>query len=277
MTPLPFGEYAAQEGLSQSALKPILTSPAHFQQSLKAARKDTPALKFGRAADIAAFEPHRFALEFAVEPENDGSINRRTKKGKEQWKALIAAIGNRALLTRDEHDRAWACGEAVRSSFAAPYLVGRKQSALKWTDERTGLLCKARLDVDGDDFTSDLKTCLSVDAGSFGRDVAKYLYHFQASYYRQGVRAVRGRYLPYFLVAVEKFPPHDVGVFEVDGDALQRGNELVRLALDRYAACVKSGKWPGRYSRPESVDFPKYAMFADEEDETTTADGPITY
>lgn len=270
--PMPWAEYDALPGLSQSAAKPLLKSQAHYKASLSAPRKQTPALRFGSAADMAAFEPHLFAKSFVVSPE----IDRRTKDGKATWATFLEACGDKTVLTADEHDRAWACGEAVREcEWARDYLRGEMQAVLQWTDPETGVLCKGRADVLGEGFLSDLKTTMSVDADAFGRDVAKFLYNFQAAYYRRGYHVMTGRWVDFYLVAVEKFPPHDVGVFLVDGNALQRGNEMVSLALQRYAAGEKSGKWEGRYSGVQSVKFPRYAMAMDEE--ISPDEGEVSY
>ncbi len=260
--PLSFAEYTARSGISQSALKPILTSPAHYQHSLKSPRKDTPALRFGRAADVAAFEPHRFALDFAVAPSNDdGAINRRTKVGKAQWQTLLDANAGKTLLSADEHNRAWIVGEVARTHpVTRDYMTrGEQQVIIEWTDKATGIRCKGRADIVNDAIV-DLKSTLSVDKFQFGRDMAKWLYHFQGAFYRTGWHEMTGEWLDFVDVAVEKFEPFDAGAFTVTGDWLQRGNELVRQALDTYARCRDAGQWPGRYSAPIEAVMPRSAM-----------------
>lgn len=259
---LPFADYAAIDAVNQSSLRVIVDkSPLHYQHALRSPRKDTPALRFGRAVDVAAFTPRDYATQFIVTPD----IDRRTKDGKAAWAAFLELAGDKTLLTEEEHRRAWDCGEAVRSHRATGPLLatGDPQVTLEWTDAATGVRCKARLDLVNSAIV-DLKTSQSTDPRAFGQSVHKYGYHFQAAFYRAGWHAVHGEWLDFLLAVVESGEPHDCAAFAVEGDALQRGNELVRQALDTYARCRDAGRWPGRCEEVQSVQFPRYAMAFDE-------------
>lgn len=260
--PMAFEDYAEIDAVNQSTLKILVDkSPLHYQHALAHPRKDTPALRFGRAVDVAAFTPRDYATQFVIAPD----VDRRTKDGKAAWAAFLEVAGDKSILTEAEHKRAWDCGEAVRAHRATGPLLatGDPQVTLEWVDEATDVRCKARLDLVNSAIV-DLKTALSADRRTFGRAVASYGYHFQASWYRQGWHVVHGEWLDFVLAVVESGEPHDCAAFRVEGDALQRGNELTRQALDTYARCRDAGRWPGRCEELQSVDFPRYAMPFDE-------------
>lgn len=299
--PLPFADYDAIPGLSQSALKPILTSPLEYQRQQRIKRKETPALRFGRAVDCAAFTPRDYAIEFSVLPSGPlpDSLHLGKPEGKarkaawieahpedaeisgDEWRAKVWTAEHPGVtaLSRDEHDRAWHLGEILHEhELTRDYFKGgRVQVVIEWTDKATGIKCKGRADLlpNCAPCIVDLKSTRSADRHRFGADIAKFGYHFQGSFYRTGWHEMTGEWLDFKDVAIESLEPHDVGVFLIDGDALQKGNELVRKALDTYARCRDSGKWPGRYSGEESAMLPVYAL-AYEADEAAD-DSPISY
>lgn len=283
--PLTFAAYDALPGLSQSRLKPILVSPLEYQRALKQPRKDTPALRFGRAVDVAAFEPMRYALDFAVLPvKPPADMNLTTAEGKarrkawneahpedadlspDDWRAKVWAAehAGKTILSLDEHARAWECGAVLRSHpLTRRYFAGGKvQEVIAWTDKATGIACKGRIDLlpDCEPCIVDAKSTRSVDRAAFNRDIARFGYHFQGAFYRIGWHAMHGEWLPFKDIAVESFEPHDVGVFNLTGDALQRANDLVRQALDTFARCRDSGRWPGRYEMEEDMALPSWAL-----------------
>ena len=81
-------DYIDINALSYSGAKHILRSPAHYQAWLKAEHKDTPALKLGRLAHLAALQPDVCRETVFVAPECD----RRTKAGKETYENFTAGL-----------------------------------------------------------------------------------------------------------------------------------------------------------------------------------------
>ncbi len=298
-----YEEYDAIDAMRQSTIKHILVSPKRFKRLLGVEQKETQALRFGRAADVAAFEPHRFALQFAVEEEGeaDRTLNRSTLEGKAREKEWLAAVPGRTKikdaeewkrtlwqeahpgrtqLSRDEHDRAWKCGEIIRRHpLTAPYFRdgGLVQVALEWTDPATEIRCKARIDLLSQHGPTiiDMKTCRTADRRLFGAQVNQLGYHFQGAWYRDGWKACFGEYLPFKLAVIESDGDHDVGLFGLEGDALQQGNDLVRKALDTYARCRDSGQWPGRYSEEEPIQLPAYAMAMEDGGEFSVTESEV--
>ena len=256
-----FEEYIAIDRVNWSTLKSILKSPRHYQHALATPRKDTPALAMGRAVHCAVLEPDELLLRYAVRP--DG-IDRRTKAGKEEWAAFVAANEGKDVLDADDYRRALAIRDAVRSHPVAAGLVtgaGENEQSIVWT--RDGIDCKGRLDRVTPSAIVDLKTARDIDARAFGRTAAAYAYHAQLAWYQDGWERVTGSRLPCVIVAVESDAPHDVAVIDVDDDALEAGREDVARALAVLSECRASGEWPGRYPARVGLQLPAY-LFADE-------------
>jgi hypothetical protein len=99
--------HADTSAISKSGLDLVHRSPAHYYAAKldpdrPAEKKDTPALRFGRAFHTLVLEPDLFFQEYAVLPEK---VDRRTKAGKEAWAEFEAELGGREALTAEDGQR----------------------------------------------------------------------------------------------------------------------------------------------------------------------------
>ena len=112
------------------------------------------------------------------------------------------------------------------------------------TDEALTLQVKGKLDWlrDTDETVVDLKTVGGewIDPANFAKQVANFKYHLQAAHYLKLAKAKR-----FVFVVVEREFPFQVGIYELDDDALAEGRYLRRQALDLVAQCVAFNDWPG--------------------------------
>lgn len=248
-------EYAALPGERWSTLNKILDSPAHYQEYAENGRADTSALAMGRAVHALALEPIAFGAEFVSWP--------TARRGKD-WTAFKRANASKIILSAADFERAAAMANAVRTHpLVTPYLAGgRFEVPMQWQDLATGIACKARTDwiQPPRRVVLELKTTRSIEMTLFGFDVRRYRYAGQLSFYAQGVTAALG-WAPerLVIVAVEKSPPYDVGVFELDTSARQHGANEAHEALSRLAECRRTGRWPGRYSERQTLLIPSFA------------------
>lgn len=241
---LPFAEYVALPGKNFSTLKAALVSPAHYQAAVTAPRRDTPAFAFGRACHTAILEPDRIALDLAVLP--DG-IDRRTKAGKEAHAGFLAANPGRTILDADDYATVLAMRDAAWGHSGARELLteAATEQVAQWVDAETGLACKLRADAISGDRLVDVKTIESLSRLRW--HVREYRYLMQAAFYGDGLRACDIAIREHFIIAIEKNPPYDVGVFRVGENEIAQGREQYRDALDTVAECEGAGQWPGAY------------------------------
>lgn len=261
--PMTRAEYDAIDAANWSRLKELARSPRHYQHALTAPREVTDPMRVGLATHTAVYEPDRLLLEYAV------WTGGRRQGG--LWTAFVEANHDKTILREEDWERVCAIRDAVRSNaVAAPYLERiRAEVAVLWTDETTGLRCKARLDALSESVPAvvDLKTARGpIDARSFARTVASYGYHGQLGHYVRGVRAVTGQSMPGVLIAVESSAPFDVAVYELDDDSLYAGEELAGELLAKLSECRREKRWPGLYQEKQLLRLPAWYFAQGEED-----------
>jgi len=254
-----FAEYLKIDAVNWSTLKEMRRSPLHYQHRLVTAREDSARLAMGRATHTAVFESDRFLVDYAL------FVGDR-RAGKD-WDACCAANKGKTILKAAEYETCLAMRDAVRAHpVAGPALTppGEAEKVLTWTDERTGLLCKSRLDWWRVGLFADLKTSADVDAERFAATSYRMGYHGQMAFYRAGLVANGLNAPPPWIIAVEATAPHDVAVLELDDDALYAGERMVAELLALVAAGRFSGQWPGRYPEKRPLSLPRWAAAVDD-------------
>jgi len=252
-----FPAYRRTRAVNWSTLKEMARSPKHYRYRLEHPPEETPAMRLGRAIHTAVLEPDAFPLEYVV---YDGP----RRAGKE-WEEFALVNVRKTILKVDEYQTALDVRDAVRGHKLAARLLrrGRSEVTLQWTDPQTRMRCKGRLDHLRGNVLTDLKSTRDVDARTFGRLCANMDYHAQLAFYRRGLIATGHELAPVYIVAVESGPPFDVGVFAVDEDVLDAGDQLVRKLLHQVKDCRRKRRWPGRYESEESLEFPEWALPSD--------------
>lgn len=266
---MPAREYHAAPGVHYTLLKHLRRSPAHAREYEQHPPDQTDAMRLGQAIHCAVLEPLRFATQYVVPPK----VDRRTREGKATWAKYEASLPPEAeIVTLDEKILATSIYDETRDhAVAGPLLVSPKrltEVSCFWTDQETGLDCKARLDLVSPwmDWTvlGDLKT--TRDAGpDFDREVARYAYHVQAAFYLEALNQVSPRERRFFWIACEKDRPHAVGIHEPDEVCLSEGRMEVRRLLNLWAACKSKGFYPGYQTEPRPLALKKWAMVLGED------------
>jgi len=271
--------HADTSAISKSGLDLIHRSPAHYYAAKldpdrPAEKKDTPALRFGRAFHTLVLEPDLFFQEYAVLPEK---VDRRTKAGKEAWAEFEAELGGREALTAEDGQRLGAMAAAVRAHPAAKLLLsdGVAEQSAVWDDFMTGARCKCRMDWwrgrrgrGPQRIAVDLKTTLNASRFAFRKSVVDYRYHVQAAFYSDGWKAVTDDEVRAFLlIAVEKDPPYGVAVYQLDEELVEAGRRAYMADLALYASCVERGEWPAYSSEVEVLDAPAWMTMTTKDEE----------
>ena len=264
---IPFDEYAAIDAVNWSTLSAMRDSPLHYQHRIAQPRRDTDALRAGRAAHTAVLEPDRFALDCAVYQESKS----KGEGARLRWAAFQAANAGRTILDAEEYANCCAIRDAVRSHRVAQRYIatGRAEVSLVWTDPETKLRCKGRIDWLCDAIV-DLKTARTIDGRQFFAAAARYGYHVQLAHYAAGYQAITGNCPPVKMIAVESAEPYDVAVFDLGAETLDAGAEEAKDLLHRVATSRRTGEWHGRYPDEEPFRLPAWATDGGEFEVTET-------
>lgn len=268
---LPFEDYLADPvpggSLSTSGAKTLLGAcPAIFDYERKHGRPDSAAFDFGHAAHSMVLGD---GLEVAVIPDDtlssNGSTN--TKAAKE----FIAEARTRGAVPLKSGDAAQvqAMADALRAHPIAGRLLdpnrGTPEQSLFWTDERTGVWRRARLDALphpalGRMIIVDYKTTDCAKPSLFAKSIANYGYHMQGDAYIDAIKALGlADDAAFLLVAQEKKAPYLISVVELSAPALRIGHERNQRAIDIFKRCTETNHWPAYSEGVELVDLPIWA------------------
>jgi exodeoxyribonuclease VIII len=245
---MPDALYRAEPGVSQSTLKALARSPAHYQHALTAKRKHSEAMLIGSIVHHLALTP--LAPEFwAIKPEG---IDLRTKGGK----AWAASVGDADIIDTEQED---ACHNAVAALLSHPDWKMPAHTEVSLFAEIEGVQCKGRLDALHDGWIYDIKTTQDARPSAFLRQAYSLAYHVQAAMYLELARLCGLEPKGFVFFAVEVEPPNGCVAYPVSADALSAGHrEMVRL-LHLHKHCTETGEWPAYDPAPVMLTLPAWA------------------
>jgi len=264
MLPMAAEEYHAHPAVGHSGLLRIMRSPAHFFEYLFNPPAPTPAMEFGTAVHTAVLEPKNFERDYTVAPKFD----RRTKEGKAQAEAWAAENAGKTALSADQMAAIQKMVANVQAHTGAARLLAHGLAEMSgfWIDQDAGIECKCRpdfLSMDGETVVGivDVKTCVDASADGFARAVANFGYDVQAAFYQDGVKALTGKELPFYFIAVEKDPPYAVAAYKASDEMIEVGRAKYRAALQLLKWCRENESWPGYQpgGEIETINLPRWA------------------
>lgn len=237
-----------------SNLKQIAKSPAHYQAGLTASY-DSASMRLGRMVDVAVLGGEGPLVW-------DG-----TRRGKE-WELFRSANEGREIVTESEFASAHPIVSALLRHEHAMHLLrsGTPKKRIYW--DWLGRSCSGEPDVAGK-YLVDLKTTRCAEPGRFTKQALWLSYNAQLAWYRQGL-ILSGAEPPtqVFIVAVETSPPYPVTVFSLTERAIEQGERLCRVWMERLLSCEATGEWPGYVQSAVDLDVPDdlELTFGDEEE-----------
>ena len=270
--------------LSCSAMKQLLRSPAHYQAWATAPMDSgqTESQRFGKAFHAAILEPERFAADYMVLPEDAPrrpSISQReavkpspaSVEAIRYWDAIERA--GKVILSQDDMTRIAAMLASVHDHPMARLLVkgGHGEVSLRWTDEVTGLRCKARADYYREApkrYVLDVKTCADASPEAFAKAVHNFGYHLQHAHYADGFRTLGLPLDGFYLLAVETEAPFVCQPYYLDAEAEGKGFALRTKAAATLKRCMESGRFPGYSDDLAPLRLPAWATKITDEETT---------
>ena len=186
-------------------------------------------------------------------------------------KAQLAEIRGegKVPLKAPEYEAVHAMADAIRANKDAAQLLeqgaGEAEVSGFWKDPETGVWCRMRADYliirDGRrPVIVDYKSCTSADPELLAKDAAKFGYHVQAAWYRDGVQHLTGADPVFVFVAQEKTAPYLVTTFYLDQESLREGHQRAAAARRKYAECTATGVWPGHVEDLTVISLPHWAI-----------------
>lgn len=250
-----------EESLSHSGMKVLLgKTPAHFRHEVDHPEQREEAKHFDLGAAVharvlgagATIAEIRTGESSSEHPFGDGKPydNFRTKDAQTK-RDLAYSLGLVPILAKDVA-RVQAMEQALRRHRLAAELLeagsGTPEVSGFARDPDSGVLLRGRFDWwrGNEGLIVDFKTVGRLaDARSFAKAVWDHGYFLQDPTYRH-IAGLRGVEIDRFeFVVQETMPPFEVHVFHLDEPTIELGRHRMRKAVDLYAECVASGRWPG--------------------------------
>lgn len=217
-------------------------SPMHgLHARLGASDEETYAMERGTAVHALVFGTRKVVGYNGV------------RRGKD-YESFAADNQDAEILTANEFGKAARMADAVReSSLAMSYLQGTAEQTLlfNWM----GQDCRVTPDLRADTYVTELKTCQSSDPSRFRWDALRRHYNGQLAYQRLGCAEHSYQIEEAYIVAVESAAPYPVTVYRMSPTALDAGDKLLRLWMERLKVCEESGRWPPYVESLVEIDW----------------------
>jgi len=123
--------------------------------------------------------------------------------------------------------------------------AGDCEYSVVWTDEKTGLPLKAKLDIlDPDNAIADLKTSRAKNGREFFNDAHSYGYHISLAWYERGRDAVFGPCSePSRWIVASKSWPHYCRVYQMPEEMRRSANLLIDKRLAELRMRIETDDW----------------------------------
>lgn len=265
---MPADLYHALPGASASRLMKLWTStPAHLKLQLDQAWEPTPAMMIGSLGHSMLLEPDKPLSNLWLIPETYGD-GKKWNGNATECKALIKKAFDSGLIPvkKADYDNAVGASRALAAHpLVAPVLADceTELTLITW-DSTNDVGVRCRFDVKpavGYPNLVDCKFTASLDRDAWPKHAWGMGYALQASLNLKVWNQCAGVDDPktgFEFWVVENRPPFDVIVFECEPEFIERGWDEVRKTMPVYAACERSGIWPGSKAEKVKCGLPKW-------------------
>jgi exodeoxyribonuclease VIII len=270
---LPIDEYHASEGLSASAIKLLLECPKkYWYEYLNPSKhlhdsKESRCLVIGQALHTKVLEPYAFNNRFYTWPAHLEKIDRRTKKGKEEFNNILNINQGKTYLNANEMEQVQSMVDAVFSNRDYNNIMSHKENthietSLYFKHKNYDVLLKSRPDLFNDFMVLDLKTTLNASEEDFKKSIYKYGYHIQAALALDALEHIcpQATKREFVILAVEKLPPYLTAVYVLDNESIEIGREKYKQGIGIYKECLRNKRWNGYPEGIRSIGLPAWAI-----------------
>lgn len=272
-------DYYKRPELSQSMLKELKKSPAHYKAKYIdkiVPDKDTKSLNFGKLYHCLLLEENRFDDLFAITPE----ISKISNQYK-SWKTeILEKNPNVSFISNKELIHAVSMVNAIKQKHtfnaikSLPNPVFETPIYFTQEVEIDGVIhkieCKAKPDMYippnkvfkyGLCFDNKSSVCAKID--DFSRNtLIKYGLHNQASWYLDAIKSEYSldNYPEFIFLVQEKEPPFEASFLRCDEYVIDFGRRENQELLTNYMKCNLSNLWTGYPDDIQDLTLPTWAM-----------------
>ena len=230
-------EYHAIKREQTSGLKMLRNNPRQYHASYVTGEQAKPDLSDKRPVIIgdvvhrAMLEKHDISEIIVPYPADCLGVGGRLKpKPAKEFRELMKSEGKIAVKD-DEYQRIFSICNSILSHELGT-LIGRDdiifEQPIFWTDQGTGIDCKAKPDFvyDADDsvICYDLKVSEGISPNNWGRIAKRLGYWLQDAHYSSGLSHITGKPVKFVFWVVESIWPFRVAQYEWDQISRERAS-----------------------------------------------------
>lgn len=236
--------------ISKSMLDVAARSLSKFRHHLTepVTEKESDALRLGSMFHVMVLEPHLFSRQFVVVPSSlpTGRSN-ADKAMRLAWHADQKAQGLTPFW-HEEYVKLTGMADSLRRHprVAALMAHGRAEVSAVATHHRTGLRVKGRADFVSEVLPVglDLKSALDASIRGFRKAIGERRYYVQDPFYSWIFRTCGLDFDHFVFPVVEKEPPYDCVVYELDPATRMAGEAVFERQLTILREAEDKGLYP---------------------------------
>lgn len=264
-------------GVSKSDLDLINDEPFLYYAtkiSGEAPKKErSSALDVGQMVHNALLEPEKL-VNYISDSEFLKLGSRATKAYKEAVERFEQENPDKVLIKQDDYEQVMQMVNSAMSVDLVRELLsgGKAEQSYYWTNQDTGILCKARPDyvkIGNKSYVVEVKT--TADISGFERQIAKMRYHIQAVHFLEGIQQVTQcdpMELKYIMIAISKSYPYSPRIMMFDPSTLIFSEKLRIADLEVLKKCLNTRVFPRKcelknwgVADVEKIKLPNYVFY----------------
>lgn len=259
--------HADKTAVNNSSLKNILKSPKSFLHSFTEKPKEpTPALRLGSLFHLSLLEHDKFKRQTVVAPDF-GDL--RKKENKEFKLQFQDENEGKELLSQEDMDKILYMTESVIKHKDAMILLKdvKREISGYFKDPETNIIQKFKPDAVSFNINAeiDVKTTKDCSLESFQKSIWNYRYDFQRAMYREGIKAITGKYPDYSaFIAVENEAPYECAVYFCDDALIEKASMDYRFSLNKLKECIDNNDFGSYQKQATNISLPYWAFRGEE-------------
>ncbi|MCZ6501873.1 MAG: PD-(D/E)XK nuclease-like domain-containing protein [Gammaproteobacteria bacterium] len=268
--------YFADPSVSNSDLKLLGRSAAHFKYAKQHPKESTPDMLIGSSLHHAVLQPESFMDCHGIIPANAPARPTKPQLASKNptelamdrisfWEQFDMVNEGKLIITDDQAGEFLHIGGMIRNhpELSVYFDKGVAERAIFAVDPICGIPVKCKADwltkVHSLKICLEMKSTKDARKGPFTRDAYKYGYFTAATFYQDVMEWSIGRPDLYLIVAFEKEPPYGVKIYEIPEGDIDRGRSKYGANLALYAHCVETDTWPNYDTTIETLSLPPWA------------------
>lgn len=250
-------DYRAMAGISQSMLKPLFKSPAHYKQQFEEEKKTTDAMVLGSITHLATFQPKLFAEQVIIAPKFD----RRKPADKEAEQRFLEENVGKYCVDQKDYDLALAISDSVKNTETHAELTKSGNAEvcvfsheLPYED----IYLKGKMDWINFDkkIIVDLKTTSqSLDNDYVVKNIIRdLLYDVQQAMYQMLLdHNGLGNY-EFIFEFVESKAPHGVRFVKISPAGIKKAKDQLDIGIALLQHCITHNMWTSYTEEIKVID-----------------------